>query len=85
MIWAGTDDGNLQVTRDGGKTWTNVGGRTSPGLPKGTWVSTVEAGRADEATAFATFDGHQTGDMKTYVYQTADFGQTWKPLATPTR
>jgi hypothetical protein len=51
------------------------------GLPKGTWVSCVEAGRFDEGTAFATFDGHQTGDMKTYVYKTADFGQTWTPLA----
>jgi hypothetical protein len=52
------------------------------GLPKGTWVSYVDAGRFDEGTAFATFDGHQKGDMKTYVYRTADFGKTWKPLAT---
>jgi photosystem II stability/assembly factor-like uncharacterized protein len=81
VLWVGTDDGNLQVTRDGGATWTNVAANV-PGLPKGTWVSNVEAGRADEATAFATFDGHQTGDMKTYVYRTGDFGKTWKPLAT---
>ena len=81
VIWAGTDDGNLQVTRDGGRSWTNVAANV-PVLPKGTWVSCVEAGRFDEATAFATFDGHQTGDMKTYVYKTADFGRTWKPLAT---
>jgi photosystem II stability/assembly factor-like uncharacterized protein len=81
VIWAGTDDGNLQVTRDGGKTWTNVAPNVT-GLPKGTWVSYVDAGRFDEGTAFATFDGHQKGDMKTYVYRTADFGKTWKPLAT---
>jgi len=81
VIWVGTDDGNLQVTRDGGAHWTNVAPNVA-GLPKGTWVSTVEAGRFDEGTAFATFDGHQTGDMKTYVYKTVDFGQTWKPLAT---
>ncbi|MEA2691908.1 MAG: hypothetical protein QOJ16_1295 [Acidobacteriota bacterium] len=83
LIWVGTDDGNLQVTRDGGKTWTNVAGAASniPGLPKGTWVSTVEPGRFEEGTAFATFDGHQTGDMKPYVYKTTDYGKTWTPLA----
>jgi photosystem II stability/assembly factor-like uncharacterized protein len=81
VIWAGTDDGNLQVTRDGGKTWTNVAPNVA-GLPKGTWVSYVDAGRFDEGAAFATFDGHQKGDMKTYVYATSDFGKTWKPLAT---
>jgi photosystem II stability/assembly factor-like uncharacterized protein len=81
VIWVGTDDGNLQVTRDGGKTWTNVVANV-PGLPKGTWVSGVEAGHYDDNTAYATFDGHRTGDMKTYVYKTADVGKTWQPLAT---
>ncbi|HEY3173642.1 MAG TPA: glycosyl hydrolase [Thermoanaerobaculia bacterium] len=82
VIWAGTDDGNLQVTRDGGKGWTNVAGNVA-GLPKGTWVSRVEASPFDGATAFATFDGHMTGDMKTYVFKTTDLGKTWKSLATP--
>jgi photosystem II stability/assembly factor-like uncharacterized protein len=81
VIWAGTDDGNLQVTRDGGKTWSNVA-RNVTGLPKGTWVSHVEASSHEENTAFATFDGHMTGDMKTYVFETTDLGKTWKPLAT---
>ncbi len=81
VIWAGTDDGNLQVTRDGGAHWTNVAANV-PGVARGTWVSSVETGRFDEGTAFATFDHHQTGDMKTYVYKTADFGKTWTPLAT---
>ena len=82
MIWVGTDDGNLQVTRDGGKSWTNVAPNVA-GVPKGTWVSGVEAGHWDENTAYATFDGHRTGDMKTYVYKTTDGGKTWQPLATP--
>ncbi|HEX9147750.1 MAG TPA: glycosyl hydrolase, partial [Thermoanaerobaculia bacterium] len=81
VIWTGTDDGNLQITRDGGKSWTNVAGNVT-GLPKGTWVSRVEASTYEEGTAFATFDGHMTGDMKTWVYRTADFGKTWKSLAT---
>ncbi len=81
IIWVGTDDGNLQVTRDGGGTWTNVAPNVR-GLPKGTWVSSVEAGRFEEGTAYVTFDGHMTGDMKTYVFKTTDFGATWQGLAT---
>jgi len=81
VIWVGTDDGNVQVTRDGGKHWTNVAKNIS-GLPSGTWVSTIEASYFDPATAYATFDGHTTGDMKTYVYQTKDYGKTWTSLST---
>ncbi|HEV8199517.1 MAG TPA: glycosyl hydrolase [Candidatus Polarisedimenticolia bacterium] len=80
LIYVGTDDGNLQVTRDGGKTWTNVAAGI-PGLPKKTWVSSIEASSFDEGTAYATFDGHMTGDMKTYVYRTKDYGKTWQALA----
>ncbi len=79
VIWAGTDDGNLQVTGDGGKTWTNVAGNV-PELPKSTWVSTVEASRYNEAVAYVTFDGHMSGDMRTYVFRTADYGKTWTRL-----
>jgi photosystem II stability/assembly factor-like uncharacterized protein len=79
VIWVGTDDGNVQVTRDGGKTWTNVVGNV-PGVPKATWVSGIDASPHDEAAAFVTFDGHALGDMKTYVYRTTDFGRTWAPL-----
>jgi photosystem II stability/assembly factor-like uncharacterized protein len=81
VIWVGTDDGNVQVTRDGGKHWSNVVKNIS-GLPGGTWVSTVEASHFDPAVAYATFDGHTTGDMKTYVYQTKDYGKTWTSLST---
>jgi len=79
IIWAGTDDGNLQITRDGAKTWTNVVGNIA-GLGKNSWVSTIEASRFDEATAYATFDRHTFGDMKPYAYKTTDYGKTWASL-----
>jgi photosystem II stability/assembly factor-like uncharacterized protein len=78
-IWVGTDDGNVQITRDSGKTWTNVIGNIS-GLGKNSWVSTIEASRFDEATAYATFDRHTFGDMKPYAYKTTDYGKTWTAL-----
>ncbi|MGA8776686.1 MAG: glycosyl hydrolase, partial [Terriglobales bacterium] len=78
----GTDDGNVQITRDGGKHWTNVVANV-PGLPANTWVSTIEASHFDPAVAYATFDGHATGDMKTHVYRTKDYGKTWTSLSTP--
>lgn len=80
VLWVGTDDGNLQLTRDGGKSWSNLTGKV-PEVPKNTWVSNVEASPFAEGTAFVTFDGHRTGDMKTYVFTTTDFGATWKRLA----
>ena len=82
VIWAGTDDGNLQVTRDSGKTWTNVVGNV-PNLPKASWVSWVEASRYDEATAYAVFDRHTFGDVSPYAFKTTDFGQTWTPVVSP--
>jgi photosystem II stability/assembly factor-like uncharacterized protein len=82
VIWAGTDDGNLQVTRDGGRTWTNVVAGV-PALPARTWVSGIEASRHAAGTAYVAFDGHMTGDVKPYVFRTTDFGATWTALATP--
>ncbi len=79
VIWVGTDDGNLQVTRDGGKNWENVVGNIK-GLPKNAWVSYIDAGHFNEGTAYATFDLHTFGDMKPYVYRTTDFGKTWFSL-----
>ncbi|HEY6768255.1 MAG TPA: glycosyl hydrolase [Candidatus Sulfotelmatobacter sp.] len=79
IIWVGTDDGNVQITRDGAKTWTNLTGNIS-GLAKNSWVSTIEASRFEEGTAYATFDRHTFGDIKPYAYKTSDYGKTWTAL-----
>ncbi len=79
IIWVGTDDGNLQITQDGGKNWTNVVGNVR-GLGKNSWVSTVEASRFNESTAYVTFDRHTFGDMQPYAYKTTDYGKTWTSL-----
>jgi photosystem II stability/assembly factor-like uncharacterized protein len=82
VIWVGTDDGNVQLSRDGTKTWTNVAGNI-PELPKSSWVSWVEASRFDPATAYATFDRHTFGDLTPWVYKTADYGKTWTRIVGP--
>ncbi|HEX5063619.1 MAG TPA: hypothetical protein VFV99_29780 [Kofleriaceae bacterium] len=82
VVWVGTDDGNVQISRDGTKTWTNVVGNV-PNLPPNSWVSWVEASRFDAGTAFATFDRHTFGDMTPWVYKTTDFGKTWKRIVGP--
>jgi photosystem II stability/assembly factor-like uncharacterized protein len=80
VLWVGSDDGLLHLSRDGGATWAELAGRV-PGLPPGTWVSAIQAGPFAEGTAFVSFDGHRSGDMATYLYRTDDFGATWTPLA----
>jgi photosystem II stability/assembly factor-like uncharacterized protein len=79
VLWAGTDDGNLQVTRDGGKTWKNVAGKV-PGVATGTYVSRVVASKYAEGTAYVTFDGHRSDDYGIYIYTTSDYGETWKAI-----
>lgn len=81
IVWAGTDDGNLHVTKDGGKTWSNVIANV-PSLPKNTMVYHVEASVFGKGNAYVVFTGYQTGDMNTYVYKTSDFGVTWKSIVT---
>ncbi len=81
VIWVGTDDGRLQVTRDGGAQWTSVEARL-PGLPEPTWIPHVEASTHDPASAFVVLDGHRRADWTPYVYRTDDFGETWTSIAT---
>jgi photosystem II stability/assembly factor-like uncharacterized protein len=82
LIWVGTDDGNLQLTRNGGRSWTNVASKV-PGLPPFSWVSWVEASRWDAASALVAFDRHTVGDMTPWVYRTTDYGQTWTRIVGP--
>lgn len=80
LIWAGTDDGNLQVTTNGGKKWTNVV-QNIKGLPDNTWCSYVEPGHFDKNTVYVTFDGHRSGDKTPYIFKSADLGKSWTALA----
>ncbi len=78
-VWVGTDDGNLQVTKDGGKTWTNYAKNyAAAGIPAQSWVSSIEPSRFDKNIVYATFENHMYGDHKTYVAKSTDAGQTWK-------
>ena len=79
ILWAGFDDGNLQVTRDGGRTWAEVS-RNVTGIRNGTYVSRVEASSKGPGVAYATFDAHRDGDFRPYVFRTTDFGATWTSL-----
>ena len=79
MIWVGTDDGNIQMTRDGGKSWTNLTANLT-GLDQNRWVSWIQASAFDENTAYATIDRHMFGDMTPHVFKTSDAGKTWVVL-----
>jgi len=83
VLWAGTDDGNLWVTRDGGKEWTNVldkllAAKDGPKGPR--WVASIEASRFAQGRAYVVLDGHRSDDDDPHVYVTEDFGQKWKSL-----
>ena len=79
VLWAGTDDGNVQVTRDGGKTWTNVRDKIA-GHP-GYWVSRVEASHANAGTAYVSVTGLRNDDFRPFVWKTTDYGNTWTSIA----
>ncbi len=80
VLYVGTDDGNLQVTTDGGANWTEVSRRV-PGLPPRTYVSRLEASRHAPGRVYASFDGHRNDDYAPYVYVSEDRGQTWRSIA----
>jgi photosystem II stability/assembly factor-like uncharacterized protein len=79
VIWAGTNDGLVQVTRDGGKNWTNVTANI-PGLPEWGTVSNIEASRFDAGTAYISVDFHQVNNRDPFMYKTADYGKTWTKI-----
>jgi len=79
VIWVGTDDGNIQVSRDGGEKWEEVSGNIT-GIPSGSYVSRVLSSIRDRGSAYVTFDRHREGDWKPYVFRTEDYGKTWVPL-----
>ncbi|MBK8966773.1 MAG: hypothetical protein R3D58_15750 [Saprospiraceae bacterium] len=83
LIFVGTDDGNIQRTRDGGKSWSLIA-QNIPGIPKGTWVSRVTPSRHDPNRVFATFDNHAYGDMRTYTARSDDGGDSWSLISNST-
>ncbi len=81
IIWVGTDDGLIHVTRDGGKNWSNV--RTKiPQVPNATWCYHIEVSTFAEGTAYAVFEGHTRGDFNPYIVKTEDYGSTWTLIST---
>jgi hypothetical protein len=82
VVWAGTDDGNVQVSRDSGVTFSEVG-KAIPGLPPDHqyWISRIDASHFDPASAYVAVDGHRSDDLKPYLFVTHDYGKTWTSIA----
>ena len=79
ILWVGTDDGNVQISINGGSSWENVTPNLI-GIPKNTWVYHIEASSHGKGIAYAVFEGHTSGDMKPYTLKTSDFGNSWKSI-----
>ena len=79
LLWVGTDDGNVQLSRDGGATWTNVA-KNVPGIGERYQISRVEPSHFDAATCYLAVDGHRYDDLKPYLFVTRDYGATWVPI-----
>ena len=79
VLWVGTDDGNIQLTRDGGETWENVA-ENIRGVDDGSWVTQINPSTFNEAEAFAVIEDHRRNNWRPYVYRTRDWGQRWEPM-----
>ncbi len=79
VIWVGTDDGNVQLTRDGGKTWTSFRGKI-PGMPLGVWIPQIQTSRHNAGEAFVVCNDYRRGDFKPYIFRTTDYGKTWSRM-----
>lgn len=79
ILWVGTDDGNIQLSKDGGKTWANFRGKI-PGMPVGAWVPQIRASHYDAAEAFVVCNDYRRGDFRPYIFRTKNYGQTWERM-----
>ena len=79
IIWVGTDDGNIQLSKDGGKTWKNFRGKI-PGMPLGAWVAQIKASKYNAAEAFVVCNDYRRGDMKPYIFRTKNYGENWERI-----
>jgi hypothetical protein len=77
LIYVGTDDGNVQVTKNGGTTWEKI----MDGLPRDRWVSRIIASEYDESTVYVTLSGLRNDDFTAYIYKSSDYGKTWKDIS----
>ena len=84
IIWVGTDDGNIQLTQNGGKTWTNLT-VSIKGLPKESWIAQIRASRFNKAEAWVVANNYRKGDFNPYIYRTKDFGKTWERMVDATK
>ena len=80
VIWVGTDDGNVQISRDDGASWSNVRNRVE-GLPAEAWIGNIEASPTEAGTAFMAVDNHRLDDFTPHVFETTDYGRSWKDLS----
>ena len=79
LVWVGTDDGNVQITRNAGATWTNVGGNL-PGVNNEVWVNRIEPSHHAASTAYVVLDNHRFDDMAPHIYKTTDFGASFTDI-----
>lgn len=79
LVWVGTDDGNVQLTRDGGKTWTNFRGKI-PGMPDGCWIPQIRASKHNVGEAFVVANDYRRGNFTPMIFHTSDYGTTWKNI-----